>query len=60
MDDDRLLTDALELLEYATYHDGRYDQYKSQDWQRKAQKLVVVLAKRLDKIAYDGFGGRTK
>lgn len=56
--DDELLVECLSVLEYATYHDGRYGQ--DQNWEKfqsPAQKLVMRLAKRLGRKAYDGFGG---
>jgi len=56
--DDELLAECMDVLEYATYHDGRYGQ--NQNWEKfqsPAQKLVGRLAKRLKRKAYDGFGG---
>ena len=56
--DDDLLAECMSLLEYATYHDGRYGQ--DQNWEKfqsPAQKLVMRLEKRLGRKAYDGFGG---
>lgn len=50
--DAALLATALELLEYVTWHDGRYRQEASADWQRRAQPLVRQLATRLDVEAY--------
>ena len=56
--DDELLAECLRVLEYATYHDGRYGQVASFDkFQSPAQKLVSRLAKRLGRKAYDGYGG---
>ena len=55
--DDELLAECMSVLEYATYHDGRYGQ--DQNWEKfqsPAQKLVMRLAKRLGRKAYDGFG----
>ena len=55
--DDELLAECMSVLEYATYHDGRYGQEKNFDkFQSPAQKLVQRLAKRLKRKAYDGFG----
>jgi len=56
--DDELLAECMSVLEYATYHDGRYGQDKNYDkFQRPAQKLVMRLEKRLGRKAYDGFVG---
>jgi hypothetical protein len=56
--DDELLAECMSVLEYATYHDGRYGQEQNFDkFQRPAQKLVQRLEKRLKRKAYDGFGG---
>lgn len=44
---DELLREALSLLEYATWHDGRYRQESSSIFQRPAQELVTKLAARL-------------
>lgn len=46
-DDTELLREALELLEYVTFHDGRYRQESSSKFQEPAQKLVDRLAERL-------------
>jgi len=55
--DDELLAECMSVLEYATYHDGRYGQEQNFDkFQSPAQKLVQRLAKRLKRKAYDGFG----
>lgn len=56
--DDELLAECMSVLEYATYHDGRYRQDQNyEEFQRPAQRLVDRLAKRLKRKAYDGFGG---
>lgn len=55
---DAILTEALELLEYATYHDGRYDQMARMDWQSKAGQCVDKLAATLGRKPYQGFGDR--
>lgn len=56
--DDELLAECMSVLEYATYHDGRYGQDQNYEkFQRPAQKLVIRLEKRLGRKAYDGFGG---
>jgi hypothetical protein len=52
--DDELLRECFAVLEYATYHDGRYRQVDSMDkFQFPAQKLVQRLAKRLGVKPYD-------
>lgn len=53
--DNDLLRECLEVLEYATYHDGRYGQVKNETFQKEAQPLVIRIAKRLGVKAYDGF-----
>jgi hypothetical protein len=53
--DSALLHECLDLLQHATYHDGRYDQYMRETWQDKAQELVDMLAKRLGRVAYEGY-----
>jgi hypothetical protein len=55
-DDEGLLNKCLDVLQYATYHDGRYDQFKTERFQDSAQELVSQLAKRLGRVAYEGFG----
>ena len=56
--DDELLAECMGVLEYATYHDGRYGQDQNYEkFQQPAQRLVGRLAKRLQRKAYDGFGG---
>jgi hypothetical protein len=52
-DDSDLLREALDLLEYVTYHDGRYRQESSLKFQTPAQNLVVRLAKRLGVAPYE-------
>jgi hypothetical protein len=55
--DDELLAECMSVLEYATYHDGRYGQDQSwEKFQSPAQKLVQRLSKRLNRKAYEGFG----
>ncbi len=54
-DDPALLTDCFDVLQIATYHDGRYDQFMRETWQAKAQELVSLLAKRLGRVAYEGY-----
>jgi hypothetical protein len=46
-EDPELLREALDLLEYVTWHDGRYRQESSSIFQRPAQELVTRIAKRL-------------
>lgn len=53
--DNELLSECLEVLEYATYHDGRYGQVENETFQKEAQPLVIRIAKRLGVKAYDGF-----
>jgi len=54
--DDDLLSECMDILEYATYHDGRYGQVDSFDkFQSPAQKLVLRLEKRLGRKAYVKF-----
>ena len=55
--DDAMLRECLDVLQYATYHDGRYGQDKNYEkFQRPAQNLVRRIANRLGVKAYDGFG----
>lgn len=53
--DDELLAECLDLLERATWHDGRYGQQTCAQFQAQAQKLVPRIAARLRKNAYAGF-----
>lgn len=55
--DSELLAQCLSLFEYATYHDGRYGQVDNHKFQGPAQRLVTVLAARLGRKAYEGYGG---
>lgn len=58
--DDPLLAECLALLEYATWHDGRYGQMSAMDeFQMPAQKLVKRLAERLGREAYARFKDQT-
>lgn len=51
--DEGLLKRALEILSYATFHDGRYGQADNyQRFQLPAQHLVMDLAKRLNVEPY--------
>ena len=55
--DEELLAECMAILEYATYHDGRYAQVdRSKNFQIPAQKLVGRLGKRLNRKSYEGFG----
>jgi cell division septum initiation protein DivIVA len=54
-DDGALLDECFDILQIATYHDGRYDQYMREEWQNKAQHVVDLLAKRLGRVAYEGY-----
>jgi hypothetical protein len=47
---------ALELLEYVTHHDGRYDQHRG-PWQKEAQKFVHEARKFLEAEKADAKGG---
>lgn len=51
-EDLELLREALSLLEYATWHDGRYRQESSSIFQRPAQDLVTRIAARFGVPAY--------
>jgi hypothetical protein len=44
--DPELLREALDQLEYVTWHDGRYRQETHAGFQRDAQQLVTRIAKR--------------
>ena len=50
-----LLHEAAELIEYATFHDGRYDQMASVNWQETAQKLVTRMGVALNRKPYEQF-----
>ena len=55
-DDTELLKQCAALLEYVSYHDGRYGQANNYNrFVVPAQELVTVLAKRLGRPAYSGF-----
>lgn len=54
--DSNLLAQCLSLLEYATYHDGRYGQLGDYKFQGPAQRLVPILADRLNRKPYEGYG----
>ena len=57
-DEDELLVECMSVLEYATYHDGRYGQGQNDEkFLGPASKLVGRLAKRLGRKPYAGFGG---
>lgn len=51
------LRQAMELLAYATYHDGRYNQRESEKFQRPAYSLLVKLAYRFNVNPYDSVTG---
>ena len=56
-DDTELLKQCAALLEYVSYHDGRYGQANNYNrFVVPAQELVTVLAKRLGRPAYLAFG----
>lgn len=55
--DEELLAECLALLEYVTWHDGRYGQQTTEKFQTPAQKLVPRIAARLGKDAYARFKG---
>lgn len=55
--DDAMLRECLEVLQYATYHDGRYGQvHNYEKFQGPAQCLVKRIADRLGVKPYDGYG----
>ena len=51
------LRQAMELLAYATYHDGRYKQREYEKFQRPAHSLLVKLAYRFNVNPYDSVTG---
>lgn len=53
--DNELLRECLKVLEYATYHDGRYGQVKNETFQKEAQPLVIRIVKRLGVKPLEGF-----
>lgn len=54
--DEGLLREALHLFEYATYHDGRYRQIESDEWQNRAIELEKKLCTRLGVERYASLG----
>lgn len=54
-DDERLLRDILDALEYVTFHDGRYAQETNRNFQTQAQKLVTRVAERLGRKPYQEY-----
>lgn len=55
--DDVTLRECLEVLQYATYHDGRYAQVANYEkFQGPAQRLVKRIADRLGVKPYEGYG----
>lgn len=52
-----LLREAADLIEYATFHDGRYDQMALANWQETAQKLVNRMAVALNRKPYEQLRG---
>lgn len=55
--DDVTLRECLEVLQFATYHDGRYGQvHNYEKFQGPAQRLVKRIADRLGVKPYEGFG----
>lgn len=55
--DNVTLRECLEVLQYATYHDGRYGQALNYEkFQGPAQRLVKRIADRLGVKPYEGFG----
>ena len=55
--DEALLSECLSVLEFATYHDGRYDQqHNTERFLNPAQSLVKKIADRLGVEMYAGFG----
>ena len=56
--DAELLHDCLNILQYATYHDGRYGQGSNYEkFIKPAFGLVKRLADRLGVDTYEGYGG---
>lgn len=54
--DNVTLRECLEVLQYATYHDGRYGQvHNYEKFQGPAQRLVKRIADRLGVEPYEGF-----
>jgi hypothetical protein len=51
-----LLREASNLIEYATYHDGRYEQMRGANWQSEAQRLVPRMAEALGRNPYESIG----
>jgi transcription elongation GreA/GreB family factor len=51
----QLLREAADLIEHATYHDGRYGQRESNHWQNEAQRLVPRMAEALGREPYEQF-----
>ena len=54
-DNSLLLKEAMELLAFATYHDGRYDQMTRVDWQTDAQKLTTKICNLLNIKPYEKY-----
>ena len=54
--DEELLKEALHLLEFATYHDGRYGQLNFEEWQDKSIQLEKKICSRLRVERYASLG----
>lgn len=52
LSDDQLLLKAVQVLEYATYHDGRYSQVESEKFQKAAIDVSKLICARLDRKRY--------
>jgi TPP-dependent pyruvate/acetoin dehydrogenase alpha subunit len=51
-----LMGEALYLLEWVTFHDGRYGQEESAKFQNEAQDFVLRAAKVMGRTPYQDFG----
>jgi hypothetical protein len=51
-----LMGEALYLLEWVTFHDGRYGQEESAKFQTAAQEFVLRAAKAIGRTPYQDFG----
>lgn len=55
--DDHLLLEAVRVLEYATYHDGRYSQVESRKFQEAAIEVSKRICIRLNRKRYADIQG---
>lgn len=51
-----LLLRCVHLLEYATYHDGRYSQMESAGWQDEAIEVSKAVNEKLGRERYADIG----